>query len=93
MPFLGMPIHHILFTFKHPQFMGKFEEMCERLKRMDALIRRRGTGAPRAFAKLLGISRSTLFLYLGLLKDYGAEIAYDRERESYYYERDFTLQL
>ncbi|MEO6039672.1 MAG: hypothetical protein ABIQ93_14760 [Saprospiraceae bacterium] len=63
------------------------------LQRMDAFIRRRGTGSPDVFAQRLLISRSTLFRYLEDLSSFGASIAYDRDRESYYYTNESNFKF
>lgn len=56
-----------------------------RLESIDRLIRIKGTGSPRCFAKKLGISERTLYEYLSFMKDLGAPIGYNKFRESYYY--------
>ncbi len=63
----------------------------ERVKRMDDLIRRKATGPADAFARKLGISRSTLMYNLGELKALGASICFDDIIQSYYYAHDFEL--
>lgn len=73
--------------------MTAFSKLCDTLKRMDAFIRRRGTGKPEDFARRLDISRATLFRYLNALKDRGAPIEWDEERCSYFYKDDFNLKL
>jgi len=58
----------------------------ERLKKMEAasqLIALKATGAPPLFAKKLSISESSLYELLGLLKDWGAKIHYDKYRQTY----------
>lgn len=69
-----------------------FYERYQLMQRMHHFIRRRGTGSPGMFAKRLLISRSTLFRHLEDLSSFGASIAYDRDRESYYYTNDFNFQ-
>lgn len=56
-----------------------------RLQRMDNLIARRATGSPEAFAQRMGLCRSELMNCLNELRQLGAEIAYCRNRQSYYY--------
>ena len=63
------------------------------MHRMNDFIRRRGTGSPTVFAERLLISRSTLFRHLEELSSFGASIAYDRERETYYYMNEFNFQF
>lgn len=56
-----------------------------RLQRMDDLIARRASGSPEAFAQRMGLCRSELMNCLDELRQLGAEIAYCRSRQSYYY--------
>jgi hypothetical protein len=50
------------------------------------LLRRRATGTPDQMAEKLGVSRSTWFEYLRVLReDLSCPIEYDSERETYYY--------
>ncbi len=65
----------------------------QRLQRMHDLIRRKATGTPEEFAKRLGLGKSVLMDELRELKELGAEIAYCRERQSYYYQTEFILKI
>jgi DNA-binding IclR family transcriptional regulator len=54
---------------------------------MDSKIKHRSTGTPDEFAQRVGLSRSTLFEYLSLMRqDYGLVIEYDRDSQTYYYD-------
>ena len=70
-----------------------FLDQISTLKRLDALIRRKGTGTPRQLASRLEISRTSVFNYLNILKNLGAPIAYCNHRQSYFYQEPFTLVL
>jgi predicted DNA-binding transcriptional regulator YafY len=61
------------------------------LLRMDALIRRRGTGDPQMFAERLNVAPSTLYNYINELKSLGAPIMYEKSRLSYYYTEPMRL--
>ncbi len=65
----------------------------ERVKTMDALIRRKATGAPEKFAERLDIKKTMLMAELQDLRALGAEIAYCKVRESYYYVNSFILRI
>lgn len=65
----------------------------ERVQRMDDLIHRRATGNAEAFARKLGISRSLVLEHLRDLRDLGAPIKFSEERQTYYYEGDFSFTL
>jgi transcriptional antiterminator len=63
----------------------KLHDCLEKMKYLDTLIRKQGTGTPKEFAKKLKVSEATLHNYLGYLKDLGASIVYCAHRKSYYY--------
>jgi hypothetical protein len=67
-------------------------------QRIDSLIRRKQTGPPEAFAVLLStdeksVSRSTVYARIAELKDFGANIKYDHERKTFYYEDPFDFPI
>jgi len=57
----------------------------ERLRRMDSLISMMATGNPEAFARKMGLRRSTLFQSLQEMRELGVNIKYSCSRQSYYY--------
>ncbi|MDF1698949.1 MAG: helix-turn-helix domain-containing protein [Saprospiraceae bacterium] len=61
--------------------------------RMDALIRRKSTGSPESFARMLGVSERTLYGYLKKLKELGGPIYYNSARNSYCYEYDVVFSI
>lgn len=70
-----------------------FIEKLKQIERIDALIRRRGTGSPRELAQRLQISESTLYENIKVMKDLGAEIGYSKSRRSYYYQSGGQFHL
>lgn len=68
-----------------------FFEKVFMLDRLDDLIHRKGTGSPCALAKRLKVSERTVYNLLDILKAFGAEIDYCRERESYCYSNNFRF--
>jgi biotin operon repressor len=60
---------------------------------MDDLIRRKATGAPEKFAERLGIKKTMLMEELQELRALGAQVAYCKVRESYYYLNSFVLKI
>ena len=56
-----------------------------RLEYLDNLIRLGATGTPCDLAAKLSVSKRTVFEYIDILKDLGADIKYCRVRQSYYY--------
>jgi predicted DNA-binding transcriptional regulator YafY len=68
-------------------------DSVERLKKMDALIKRRDTGTSKEFAQKIGISRSMLMHNLCEMKALGAEISFCSYRRSYCYDNDFSIVI
>lgn len=71
-----------------------------RIRRLDALIRRKSTGTPRELADKLKISERWLYIFLDELRhELNCPIQYDRKRQSYVYSTkgkvmiDFTEEL
>jgi biotin operon repressor len=62
-----------------------FIEQLLLLQRVDKLITRKGTGCANQLARLLGISRSSVFNYLECLRQLGGEIDYCKSRQTYFY--------
>ena len=59
-----------------------------RFERMDDLIARKCTGTPLAFANKLNISESTMYEYINILKERGAPIDYEEDRQTYFYKEE-----
>ncbi|MEO1485172.1 MAG: DNA-binding protein [Bacteroidota bacterium] len=51
------------------------------------------TGTPKELARRLQVSERMIFCLLDELKDYEANIAYDRKRKTYFYSDDFELDI
>lgn len=65
----------------------------ELIKRIDHLIRIKGTGAPSELAARINISERSIYLYLNLMRDMGAPIKFDHYRQTYYYEQEGKLVM
>lgn len=65
----------------------------ERINLMDRLIRQERTGTQAEFANRLGLSVSRLARVIKDLKDIGAPLEYDRTRNTYYYEKEYSIQI
>ncbi|MBS3771790.1 MAG: HTH domain-containing protein [Bacteroidales bacterium] len=70
-----------------------FYQRLVKLERIHRSILTRSTGTPAQLASKVNIARRTLYEYLDQLKSLGAEIAYSRTIQSYYYVNDFNFQL
>jgi biotin operon repressor len=57
----------------------------ERLKYIDSLIRKKGTGNPDSFAKKLRLSKAATYKTLKEMKEIGFPIAYSKKEKRYYY--------
>lgn len=65
----------------------------QRLERLHLCLKAEQTGTAKEIAQLLGISQRTLRYDLGILKDWGAELCYDRKRKTYRYCDPFELSM
>ena len=66
--------------------LTKLPDIILCLNRINDLLRRRATVTPDQMAEKLGVSRSTWFEYLRVLReDLCCPIEYDSENETYYY--------
>lgn len=68
-------------------------EQLERLERMNDLIKAKCTGKPEMLCNKLNISRRQLFKDLEVFKDMGADIAYSKIGETYYYPNDHEMEI
>ena len=55
-------------------------------ERIDQLIRLQATGSPRALASRLGISRTTVYRLIDVMKELNAPVTYDIKLQSFVYE-------
>lgn len=68
-------------------------ETINRARQMHCYIQREATGSPDKFAEQLHVSRRMLYYLLEELKDFGAEIGYNRNKETFYYKNHFEFDL
>jgi hypothetical protein len=69
------------------------EKQQDKLAQIDQLIRTEASGSPEHFAGKLKLAKSTMYEYLNFMKDLGAEIIFDRQRNCFKYKRPCRLQL
>lgn len=67
-----------------------YEDYYLRMEKLKDFISHEHTGNSGELAKKLGISRRTLFLDLGKLRDTGMPVQYDWHRETYYVKQRTT---
>lgn len=65
----------------------------KRLQLLHQRIMTSNSGTPKKLAQYLKISERSLRIDLELLKDFGAEIYYDRKSRAYYYGDPFELHI
>lgn len=68
-----------------------FLERLRTLDRLHNLIRLKATGSPQQLAQRLQVSKRTIFNLLEDLRTFGAEIAYCKYTQSYYYAEPIHL--
>ena len=65
-----------------------FHDRLHVIERIDALIKRKGTGSPSQLASRLGISERSVYAIIQSMKELGAPIYYDHSRLSYCYSEE-----
>lgn len=71
-----------------------FSKMVDRLHRIDQLVRMKATGQPHELAQKLGLSPSTVYEYLDIMRGVlAAPIRYCHSRRSYVYDQDGKVHL
>lgn len=60
---------------------------------IDQLIRTEAIGSPEHFAGKFKLAKSTMYEYLNNMKELGAEILFDRQRNCFKHKRPYRLQL
>lgn len=70
-----------------------FIDTFRQLERLAYLIQRKATGTPAELAEKLEVSPRTVHNLLEQLRNWGADIAYCRERCSYYYVKPINLSF
>lgn len=68
-------------------------QQIDRMKYIHYLIRTEATGNPNSFAKKLNLSRRQLYYTLEEFNDLGADIKYNRIRETFYYASPFIMNI
>jgi len=71
----------------------RINQQVDRLKFLVKLLQEERTGAAGKFANRIGVSRSKLFEILEELKGAGAQIEYNRRRNSYYLKDGCSIRI
>jgi DNA-binding IclR family transcriptional regulator len=64
------------------------KRVFEKVKYIDNLISRKATGGQKELANRVGLSVSTINVYLNEMKEAGFPIKYCNKRRTYYYEKE-----
>jgi biotin operon repressor len=67
-------------------------EYINKLQYLIFAIKQGNTGCAESLSKRIGISKRTLFRYLEVLKDHGADICYSKTQKSYTIKNNFSLK-
>ena len=62
-----------------------------KMDRLVELLNQENTGSSDCLARKLMVSRRTIFRYLDELRLKGAEIGYSKNKESYYFDNNFSF--
>lgn len=68
-------------------------EDIKQLRKVHMMIRKRITGTPEEFASVLCVSRRKMYYIMDVLRGLGAKIAYSRTNHTFYYHKDFELEI
>lgn len=68
--------------------MSALIKAIKRLEYANYLIKKRATGDLETFAKKMKLSKSVVKELLNQMRELGAKISYDRNKNTYYYEED-----
>ena len=65
----------------------------QRLKRLHGLVQLKSTGTPHQLARRLDVSLATVSRDIEWLRSIDTPIAYDRDRQTYFYTQEYNLQF
>lgn len=68
-------------------------DYIEKLRTLTLLLKNENTGSLAQIGKRMEIDRYTVYNYMNELRAMGAEIEYDRKRNTYYLNNTFDIQL
>lgn len=84
----------VIFFTSSAMPLQTFPQTLALIERIDHLVRTRATGTPEQMAQRLGVSRSTWFNYVAVLKtELKFPIEYDRQDRTYYYSQPGIFQI
>ena len=76
-----------------PTFVLNFWIISDIIHKIHKLIKGQQTGSPEDLASLICVSRRELYYIIEVLKNMGAEINYNRKKQSFCYTNAFDMDL
>ncbi len=73
--------------------MDKIIKDCDRIGRLDQLIKLKATGNAERLSDLMGVSVSTINRLIKLMRELGCPIEYCRVRETYFYTKPGKMMI
>lgn len=77
---------------KKQHFMDLINDLL-RLQHLDHMVRNKATGSPEKLAYRLNTSKRSIERMVSSLRDMGLPVVYDKERKTYCYETEVTIQF
>lgn len=71
----------------------KVFEYLDRISLMHKLVSRQRTGTPEELARMLGVSRTTLYELIDELRSRGAPIAYSKSAKTFFYSQPYDIAV
>lgn len=68
-------------------------EDLKQLHKVHIMIQQKKTGSPEEFASELCVSRRKMYYLLDAIKSLGAPISYSRTKHTFFYTRDFDMDI
>ena len=75
------------------RFIMKMLQQKETLEYLIHLIQTQWRGSPSAYAQKLGISESTFFRYIDILKQLDVPVSYNRSGQYYFFPKPVAIKL
>lgn len=68
-------------------------DYIEKLRMLTLLLKMEKTGSLAQMAADMGVHRLTVYNYMNELRAMGAEIEYDKQKNTYYFKSPFNIEL
>lgn len=68
-------------------------QLTDNLTKLCKILQRGETGSIRNIGRIMNMNRSTVAIYMKELREMGADIAYDKKQNTYYFNRPFEFKV